>query len=96
MVAVAHANDGGGSIRIPASECGLVGLKPTRARVSQGPVTGESWAGGTIDGSVTRTVRDVAGVLDVISNPMPGEPYWPGSGCGRAGWRTGGTAMTCC
>jgi amidase len=76
MVAVAHANDGGGSIRIPASECGLVGLKPTRARVSQGPVTGESWAGGTIDGSVTRTVRDAAGVLDVISKAMPGEPYY--------------------
>jgi amidase len=77
MVAVAHANDGGGSIRIPASECGLVGLKPTRGRVSQGPVTGEGWAGGTIDGSVTRTVRDAAGVLDVISGRMPGEPYYP-------------------
>jgi amidase len=76
MVAVAHANDGGGSIRIPASECGLVGLKPTRGRVSQGPVTGEAWAGSTIDGSVTRTVRDAAGVLDVISEPMPGDPYY--------------------
>ena len=76
MVAVAHANDGGGSIRIPASECGLVGLKPTRGRVSQGPVTGEAWAGSTIDGSVTRTVRDAAGILDVISNPMPGDPYY--------------------
>jgi amidase len=76
MVAVAHANDGGGSIRIPASECGLVGLKPTRGRVSQGPVTGEAWAGSTIDGSVTRTVRDAAGVLDVISTPMPGDPYY--------------------
>jgi amidase len=76
MVAVAHANDGGGSIRIPASECGLVGLKPTRGRVSQGPVTGEAWAGGTIDGSVARTVRDAAGVLDVISAPMPGDPYY--------------------
>ncbi len=77
MVPVAHANDGGGSIRIPASECGLVGLKPTRGRVSQGPLIGEAWAGGTIDGAVTRTVRDAAGVLDVISARMPGEPYYP-------------------
>jgi amidase len=76
MVAVAHANDGGGSIRIPASECGLVGLKPTRGRVSQGPLVGEGWAGGTIDGAVTRTVRDAAGVLDVISARVPGEPYY--------------------
>jgi len=76
MVAVAHANDGGGSIRIPASECGLVGLKPTRGRVSQGPVIGEGWAGSTIDGTVTRTVRDAAGILDVISRPMPGDPYY--------------------
>jgi len=75
-VAVAHANDGGGSIRIPASECGLVGLKPTRGRVSQGPLTGEAWAGSVIDGAVTRTVRDAAGILDVIGKPMPGDPYW--------------------
>jgi len=76
MVAVAHANDGGGSIRIPASECGLVGLKPTRARVSQGPLVGEGWAGGTIDGAVSRSVRDAAAILDVISAEMPGEPYY--------------------
>ena len=76
MVPVAHANDGGGSIRIPASECGLVGLKPTRGRVSQGPLIGEGWAGATIDGAVTRTVRDAAAVLDVISARLPGEPYY--------------------
>jgi len=76
LVPVAHANDGGGSIRIPASECGLVGLKPTRGRVSQGPLIGEAWGGGVIDGAVTRTVRDAAGVLDVISRRMPGEPYY--------------------
>ena len=75
LVPVAHANDGGGSIRIPASECGLVGLKPTRARVSQGPELGESWAGATIDGVVSRSVRDTAAVLDAIGRPMPGDPY---------------------
>jgi len=76
MVAVAHANDGGGSIRIPASECGLVGLKPTRGRVSQGPLVGEGWAGGIAEGALTRSVRDAAAVLDAISGRMPGEPYY--------------------
>jgi amidase len=75
LVPVAHANDGGGSIRVPASECGLVGLKPTRARVSQGPDIGEGWAGATIDGVVSRSVRDTAAILDAISRPMPGDPY---------------------
>ena len=77
MVAVAHGNDGGGSIRIPSSECGLFGLKPTRARVSQGPLVGEAWGGGTIDGGLTRTVRDAAGIMDLISTHEPGEPYYP-------------------
>ncbi len=75
MVAVGHANDGGGSIRIPASACGLVGLKPTRGRVSQGPDHGEGWAGATIEHAVTRTVRDSAAVLDAICGYVPGDPY---------------------
>jgi amidase len=75
LVPAAHANDGGGSIRIPASECGLVGLKPTRGRVSQGPDVGESWMGSTIDHAVTRTVRDSAAILDAIAGYMPGDPY---------------------
>jgi amidase len=75
IVPVGHANDGGGSIRIPASECGLVGLKPTRGRVSQGPDVGESWMGATIDGVVTRSVRDTAAVLDAICGYESGDPY---------------------
>ena len=73
---VAHATDGAGSIRSPASECGLVGPQPTRGRVSWGSLIGEAWADGAINGAVTRTVRDAAGVLDVISKRMPGEPYY--------------------
>src|SRR5690625_8054066 len=70
IVPAAHATDGGGSIRIPAAACGLVGLKPTRGRVSKGP-HGVDGAGLTVDGVVTRTVRDTAAFLDVLSRPWP-------------------------
>ena len=75
MVPIAHANDGGGSIRIPASACGLVGLKPARGRVSLSPLS--EYAGGiAIEGCVSRTVADTALILDVIAGYEPGDPYW--------------------
>lgn len=74
IVPVGHAGDGGGSIRIPASACGLVGLKPSRGRVSLGPDEGEPWNGFVARGVLTRTVRDAAALLDVIAGAVPGDP----------------------
>ncbi len=75
MVPVAHGNDMGGSIRVPAACCGVVGLKPTRARTSLGPDFGEYWAMLTHEGVLTRSVRDTAAVLDAVAGPAPGDPY---------------------
>lgn len=75
LVPVAHASDGGGSIRIPANHCGLVGLKGSRGRNSFGPEIGERWGGFSCEGFVTRSVRDAAALADVVAGPMPGDPY---------------------
>lgn len=74
MVPVAHGNDGGGSIRIPAACCGLVGLKPQRGRISAAPELGDSLLG--IDGVLTRTVADTAAILDVLEGYEPGDATW--------------------
>ena len=74
IVPIGHAGDGGGSIRLPASLCGLVGLKPSRGRITTGPEVGEPWGGLVARLAVTRTVRDTALVLDAVGGPGPGDP----------------------
>ena len=75
VIPAAHATDGGGSIRIPASCCGLVGLKPTRARNPAGPDVGEGWGGMSTAHVVSRSVRDSAAFLDATHGPAAGDPY---------------------
>ena len=76
MVPIAHASDGGGSIRIPAACCGLFGLKATRGRNSLAPYAGESVGGCSVEHVVSRSVRDSAAVLDATAGPAPGDPYF--------------------
>jgi amidase len=75
-VPMSHASDGGGSIRLPAGWCGLVGLKPSRGRVPRGPEIGEAPGGMVDEFALTRTVRDAARLLDAVCGPAPGDRYY--------------------
>jgi amidase len=75
LVPFAQGSDGGGSIRIPASVCGLYGLKPARGRISNGPLVGDL-TGLPTNGPIARSVADAAAMLDALAGPSPGDPHW--------------------
>ena len=76
LCAFAQGSDGGGSVRIPSSCCGVVRLKPTRGVISPGPVFGEAWAGLSTSGVITRTVADAEAALAAVAGHLPGDPFW--------------------